>query len=308
MNLPDIKLKQDVPTRWNSTLDMIKRFIQLKDAIVSTVAVIQTERGEQNTGNLLSHSFLANDWNLLNELIKVFTIFDEITVEMSSEKHITLSKILVFVKIIMSKLNSLAEADLLPEIKNVISRLINDCKGRFANYKSNDLLAQSTILDPRFKKLGFQDIRKYENALQVLKTKVSQLFPKESNSGQNLQKETTDTDDNESDVWDEFEKEARLLCASGEPVARGIIEVDKYIAEMLVRRKDDPIKFWIDRKNIYPGLYEMMKRRLCIPGTSVPCERIFSKAGALITLKRNRLTGSKVGKIMFLKCNAKYIK
>lgn len=51
----------------------------------------------------------------------------------------------------------------------------------------------------------------------------------------------------------------------------------------------------------------MMRRQLCVPGSSVPCERTFSKAGALITAKRNRLSGPKVSKIMFLKHNKEFI-
>lgn len=77
---------------------------------------------------------------------------------MSSEQHITLS-----------------------EIKEIISIIQNDCRSRFVNYESNNLLTQVTILDTRFKKLSFQDKKKYENAIQVLKSKVPLLLSKESN-------------------------------------------------------------------------------------------------------------------------------
>jgi len=39
---------------------------------------------------------------------------------------------------------------------------------------------------------------------------------------------------------------------------------------------------------------------LVVPGTSVPSERLFSKAGETISKTRNRLTGSRVSKLLFL--------
>lgn len=73
--------------------------------------------------------------------------------------------------------------------------------------------------------------------------------------------------------------------------------------ECLLSRDMDPLKWWSERKHIYPRLYEMMKRRLCVPATSVPSERVFSKAGQILTQRRSRLTTSKVEKNIFIQAN-----
>ncbi|CAI6353002.1 unnamed protein product [Macrosiphum euphorbiae] len=45
------------------------------------------------------------------------------------------------------------------------------------------------------------------------------------------------------------------------------------------------------------------RRSLCVPATSVPSERVFSKAGQVLTQRRSRLTTSKVEKLIFVQAN-----
>lgn len=73
--------------------------------------------------------------------------------------------------------------------------------------------------------------------------------------------------------------------------------------EPLIQRSADPLLWWKENKNVYPRLFEIMKKRFCILATSVPCERIFSKAGQTITEKRNRLDHKNFEKMIFLNFN-----
>lgn len=68
MGLPELKLKQDVVTRWNSTYDMISRILVIKDAAVSCLAI------DQPRLNTLSPA----DWEILDQAQEILKIFYEI--------------------------------------------------------------------------------------------------------------------------------------------------------------------------------------------------------------------------------------
>jgi len=83
MGLPTLKLKQDCVTRWNSTFDMLKRIVSIKDAVISTLAVLQTEIAVLTPA----------EWDIVEKAIDVLQIFNEVTIEVSSEKTVSLSKV-----------------------------------------------------------------------------------------------------------------------------------------------------------------------------------------------------------------------
>lgn len=77
----------------------------------------------------------------------------------------------------------------------------------------------------------------------------------------------------------------------------------RYLKEQILTRAEDPLKYWVARKTLYPTLWKLACKYLCIPASSVPCERIFSKAGELVSQKRSRLKPATVEKIIFLNKN-----
>ena len=55
------------------------------------------------------------------------------------------------------------------------------------------------------------------------------------------------------------------------------------------------------RQQQYPRLSELARRVLAVPATSAASERLFSKAGLIITKKRNSLTGNTVSVLVWLR-------
>ena len=106
-----------------------------------------------------------------------------------------------------------------------------------------------------------------------------------------------------SAIWGDFDKSVVNAIGGNNSTAAGIIELDKYLNEQIISRHENPLLWWSERQKVYPRLYEIVKTRLCIIATSVLCERLFSKAGQVITDRRNRLESKKISKILFLNLN-----
>ncbi|KAJ8909930.1 hypothetical protein NQ315_005649 [Exocentrus adspersus] len=96
MKLPNLKLKQDVPTRWNSTYEMLNRILKIKEAVVATLALVNRDL------NTLGES----DWLEIKQATDVLWVFNEVTVELCAEKSVSLSKILYFIKVMRKHLSA----------------------------------------------------------------------------------------------------------------------------------------------------------------------------------------------------------
>lgn len=80
-------------------------------------------------------------------------------------------------------------------------------------------------------------------------------------------------------------------------------EVRGYRASRPAGLQDNPLSWWRENENNYPLLARLAKRYLCVPGSSVASERVFSTAGDIITAKRSCLTPAHVNELLFLQKN-----
>lgn len=75
----------------------------------------------------------------------------------------------------------------------------------------------------------------------------------------------------------------------------------RYRAKDALPLTENAMNWWKSQKNELPVLSILAKRYLCIPGTSVPAERVFSTAGDIVKAQRSVLRPDHVVQLIFLK-------
>lgn len=295
MGKPVLSLKQDITTRWNSTFDMFKRILEVKESLISTLAI-----NYPNVVNLTNE-----DFNILEKCCEILEVFKDVTEEMSSEKNVTASKIILLSSSLKRySVNYLNNTPDLPEgVQRLGQSLVSSLNKRFDNIEQNNTFSECTFFDPRFKRHGFTSNDTFEACKQRITSYISNFQQEPVNESNQEGIESILQTKKKSKIWEHFDTNVSKLVGSTNPKVASIIEVEQYLQEPLLLRTADPLMWWKERKSVYPRLYELAMKKLCIVGTSVPSERVFSKAGQVVTEKRSRLSGEKVNQIVFLNMN-----
>lgn len=85
-------------------------------------------------------------------------------------------------------------------------------------------------------------------------------------------------------------------------------EIRRYRAEKPAGLNENPLTWWRSNEREYPLLARLAKQYLCVPGTSIASERVFSTAGDIVTAKRSCLTPDHVNELIFLHKNLTFTK
>ncbi|PZC80147.1 hypothetical protein B5X24_HaOG215369 [Helicoverpa armigera] len=120
----------------------------------------------------------------------------------------------------------------------------------------------------------------FDVTLTALKKKVGRVQQSSTTMLPSTSEPSTSTtlvSTNTTSIWEQFDREVSKLTPT-HPLAAGIVELDKYLQEPFLPRCNDPLRWWHERRTFYPILYKYVQKRLHLVATSVPCERVFSKA------------------------------
>ncbi|XP_025407340.1 zinc finger BED domain-containing protein 1-like [Sipha flava] len=286
------KLILDVSTRWNSVFYMLQRFVELSK-IISEIMLTRPNGPEMISARQLQEIY---------DVIVVLRPLEMVTTEMSAENYVTISKVLPIVSCLNNGVSSQPpKSDLCESLKNAVIAQLNK---QFGNIEIFNLCPVATLLDPRFKNLHFKNPVACANAINHFKEMVS-------NNRMILSSSSSEEDTSESakefNLWEYYQGLAHKRSNSRASSSRKTNSnspsdqlVMNYLSTPVSPLKQNPLETWEDMKSVYPLIYMEAQKVFCVVATSVPSERLFSKAGATLSKERNRLLGKRLFKLLFL--------
>ena len=240
-----------------------------------------------------------SEWNLVEAIIEVLQPFEWATKTLSGDKYATLSMVIPLMSSILISLREMRCTVAAAEI--VRKALIQAVENRFSDMEIDRTITTACILDPRFKTFMFIETSNRLKAVEALRTEMSTLEPIERSQTQ-IVVEVSPPNPSKRRKLD-FWKIVDEQCNQVHDVNSYSVELDSYLAENCVNRETDIIMYWFENQKKFPLLYKLSLKYLCIPATSCSSERVFSKAGEIVSAKRSRLKPKNVNDLIFLNKN-----
>lgn len=304
LGLPQHTLMGDVVTRWGSTFDMISRILEQQQALSAVLA-----EDRKNWHRMINDTELS----VLETVSDILKPLSYLTDALACEKQITASAVYPVLKHVKKKLtvDDTQDTALAMQIKQTIW---TDLENRYTDPDVVEALGIASFLDPRFKDRHLHDKKEImecvtEQCLQYYRTVMS--------SDSDSVGETSVSPDEQDPIPAKRMKGLAAVIqhiiddsednTSGMPSLTPLQKIEKEISAYLeypsLEADANPLAWWKAENGRFPSLAYLAKKYLCICGTSVPSERIFSSAGHISNSLRNRLLPENVSKLVFLANN-----
>lgn len=154
------------------------------------------------------------------------------------------------------------------------------------------------LLDPRFKDLHFLHLDAEKKQLYDILEEEMKLWSHCVTRSTSHVAPSPQQDEWEMDVWSEN-------IAPTNPLQDELI---MYKLEKRLDRGADPLQWWRENESRFPVLAFLAKRYLCIPASSAPSERLFSKLNIVVSKRRARLSAERSEQLTFLETNFHLLK
>lgn len=166
MGKSPLKLIIEVDTRWNSTFQMLRRISDLKESVGAALATLKTDVVPLS----------ATEYDVIKNTVEVLEPFHMATEELSTEKAVSASKIIPMMKMLHHTLMQTSQKNLCSYNKQLTESLIRRIRDLSSKTECMSVLTLPTVLDPRYKKLGFSSTSRKTEAITRLKNECAAVI------------------------------------------------------------------------------------------------------------------------------------
>lgn len=163
LNVQKHTLIHDVPTRWNTSYDMVERYLEQQAAVYSAL----TEKALKNKDIA---TLSDQDVRMAEDIIEVLKPLKTTTTLMSTETTPSVSMILPLKTRIQKSMESNEEDS--PTVREMKAAIRGNLKDRYSDPALQEFLHKCTALDPRFKTLPHVDNACRERIYNSLTTEI----------------------------------------------------------------------------------------------------------------------------------------
>jgi hypothetical protein len=135
------RLIQDIATHWSSLYLFLERFFSLKEAVV----LFQLQALSGTDLAMLDNS----DWIAIKAFVTILKPSHDVTLELSTEKHTSVSKVIPLTNMLAHYYTKLLTGPLIQAERELTQNVANQLKFRFQHCETVHTLAVATMLDPK---------------------------------------------------------------------------------------------------------------------------------------------------------------
>jgi hypothetical protein len=298
--VPPLMLVLDVPTRWNSTFYMIKRYLQMKD-----VVNLYIERQKPIVGKVHLKDLKLSDSEveILQEICNHLSIFEESTRYMSARDSL-LSTVIPSFTVLFNYIEDKMESNISTLTKDALTKS-HELLGKYYG-KLEDPYVTATLLDPRFKRKWFSDqaydtlypgfIERFERKI-IRKMQVMDDF-------EDMNPATPIPNRNTSYFHTSmFSTNNNVASGPGD-------QLDEYNKFQNFPREDPEVnvlQWWGNHSKQFPKLARFAMEFLSAAPSSVSVESEFNQGRDVYGIRRHSLKSTTTEKIMVGRAHAKML-
>lgn len=144
---------------------------------------------------------------------------------------------------------------------NFKKNILLEIEKRFDNIENYQMLTIATILDPRYKRLHFQQPRAVSLAISTINTAMQRETDINSNISS---KPVTEYNSSESTLWNFHDTLVATSAVTRDDPGGINVELRQYLNQCVIPRNHDPLKAWQTLKHAYPTLFNIATKYLAI--------------------------------------------